>query len=129
MGLGAQKAVPALTRAADDESDTVRSHAAEALGTTGQLSPTAVPALITALRDSKEIVRRSAAFALAQLGPHAKDAVHVLQNVLLRHKSIRSRGDAVHALHRIGTKEASDVLLRYLTRSRWCPLTTRESTH
>ena len=128
MGLNAQEAVPALTRAVRDESGAVRSHAAEALGTTGQLSPTAVPALITALRDSKEIVRRSAAFALAQLGPHAKDAVHVLQNVLFDTNRY-VRGDAVHALHRIGTKEASDVLLRYLTRSRWCPLTTRESTH
>ena len=128
IGVDAQEAVPALTRAVRDESDAVRAHAAEALGTTGQLSSTAVPALIAALRDPEESVRRSATFALAQLGLHAKDAVPALQNVL--YDSNRYvRGDAVHALRRIGTEEASDVLIRHLTMSRWCPLTTKDSTH
>lgn len=128
IGLDAQKAVPALMRAVRDESDAVRSHAAEALGTTGQQSDTAIPALIAASEDAEESVRRNAVFALARLGPHAKDAVHALQNVLFDENRY-VRGDAVHALHRIDTKEASDVLLRYLTMSRWCPLTSRESTH
>jgi hypothetical protein len=39
------------------------------------------------------------------------------------------RGDTVHALYRIGTPEAKEVLLQFLMRTRWCPLTSRESTH
>jgi len=117
-----------LMHAVQDESEAVRSHAAEALGTTGQQSDAAVPALVAASQDAEESVRRNAVFALARLGPHAKDAVHALKNVLFDENRY-VRGDAVHALQRIGTKEASDVLLRHLTLSRWCPLTNRESTH
>ena len=42
MGLSAQEAVPALIERLKDESEHVRSHAAEALGTTAQLSDSAV---------------------------------------------------------------------------------------
>ena len=38
------------------------------------------------------------------------------------------RGDAVHALYRIGTPAAKAVLLRYLETTRWCPVTSKEST-
>jgi len=56
------------------------------------------------------------------------DAVDALKDAL-KDENRYVRGDAVHALHRIGTPEAKDVLLRFLVMSRWCPLTTRESTH
>lgn len=38
------------------------------------------------------------------------------------------RGDAVYALYRIGTPEAKSVLLRHLQTTRWCPITSSEST-
>ncbi|MBI1923629.1 HEAT repeat domain-containing protein [Candidatus Poribacteria bacterium] len=128
IGPVARTAVPALMEAVQDESELVRSHAAEALGTTGQLEATAVPALILALKDTNERVRRNAALALARVGPHAADAVDALKDAL-KDENRYVRGDAIHALHRIGTPEAKDVLLRFLVMSRWCPLTTRESTH
>jgi HEAT repeat protein len=37
------------------------------------------------------------------------------------------RGDTVHALYRIGTPEAQEVLLRFLMRTRWCSVTDRAS--
>ncbi len=127
MGLPARAALPALVQAMQDESEEVRSHAAEALGTVGQLEPTTAPALISGLRDEHGCVRRNAALALARLGAHARDAVDALQAVLFDEDRY-VRGDAAHALHRIGTPEARGVLLRFLTTSRWCPLTTPDST-
>lgn len=127
MGLPARAALPALMQAMQDESEEVRSHAAEALGTVGQLEPTTAPALISGLRDEHGCVRRNAALALARLGAHARDAVDALQAVLFDEDRY-VRGDAAHALHRIGTPEARGVLLRFLTTSRWCPLTTPDST-
>ena len=128
IGLPAQDAIPALLGASQDESEQVRLHVAEALGTTSQLEPTAVPALALALQDENERVRCNAALALVRLGPHAKDAVPALQ-AALSDENRYVRGDAAHVLHRIGTAEAKDVLLHFLITSRWCPLTTRESTY
>lgn len=128
IGLAAQAAVPALIGAMQDESEKVRSHAVEGLGTTGQLEPTAVSTLIVALQDENEGVRNKATLALARIGPHAKEAVDALQ-IVLSDENRYVRGDAVHALHRIDTPEAKEVLLRFLMTSRWCPLTTRDSTH
>ena len=71
--------------------------------------------------------RRSAVFALARLGQDAEGAVEGLQNLLFDANRY-VRGDAVHALYRIGTPAAKSVLLRHLQTTRWCPITTREST-
>ena len=37
------------------------------------------------------------------------------------------RGDAVHALRRIDTTEAREVLIQFLIKSRWCSLTSKEN--
>ena len=44
-----------------------------------------------------------------------------LQNVLFDENRY-VRGDAVHALYRIGTPAAKAVLIHYLETTRWCPL-------
>lgn len=126
LGMKAESAAPALVNTLADDAASVRAHAIEALGTTSQRSSVAVPRLIDALSDNRDSVRRNAVFALARIGEHATEAVEGLKNVLFDANRY-VRGDAVHALHRIGTSEAKSVLLRYLATTRWCPLTTRDS--
>ena len=128
IGHPAQAAAPELAGALEDESEGVRSRAAEALGTVSQQETTAIPALSAALRDKDERVRRDATLALARIGPRAAGAVGALE-VVFSDENRYVRGDAVHALYRIGTPEAQEVLLRFLMRTRWCPVTNRESTH
>ena len=128
IGRPAQAAIPELAGALEDESEGVRSRAAEALGTVSQGESTAGTALSAALQDEDERVRRDAIFALARIGHQAVDAVDALGE-MFSDKNRYVRGDAVHALYRIGTPEAKEVLLQFLMRTRWCPLTHRESTH
>ena len=128
LGNKAESAVLALVETlAADASGAVRSHTIEALGTTSQSSSIAVPGLVKALADPHEGARRNSVFALARIGKHAAEAVESLQNVLFDENRY-VRGDAFHALHRIGTPAAKAVLLRYLETTRWCPLTSKEST-
>lgn len=127
LGNKAEPAVPMLVETLRDPSRSVRSHTIEALGTTSQSSSIAVPGLLKALEDEKEGVRRNAVFALARIGKNAAEAVEGLQSLLLDANRY-VRGDAVHALYRIGTPAAKTVLLRYLETTRWCPLTSNEST-
>ena len=128
IGHPAQTSVPELAKALEDESEEVRSRAAEALGTVSQGESTAIPALSAALQDEDEQVRRDTILALARIGTHAVDAVDALGG-MFSDENRYVRGDAVHALYRIGTPEAKETLLRFLMRTRWCPLTNRESTH
>ena len=127
LGEKAEPAVPALVELLGDPSSSVRSHTIEALGTTSQSSAVAVPGLVKALADESEGVRRTAVFALARIGKDAPGAVEGLQNVLFDANRY-VRGDAVHALYRIGTPAAKTAVLRYLETTRWCPLTSKEST-
>ena len=137
LGNKAESAVPALVEALSDESGRVRVHSVEALGTAGQSSSVAAPSLVKALADPNDGVRRNAVFALARIGnsaiwdgklrPWAEGAVDGLQNLLFDANRY-IRGDAVHALYRIGTPAAKSVLLRHLQTTRWCPITSPEST-
>ena len=127
LGRKAESAVPTLVEALSDESGRVRVRTAEALGTAGQSSSVAAPSLVKALADPNDGVRRNAIFALARIGKDADGAVEGLQNLLFDANRY-VRGDAVHALYRIGTPAAKSVLLRHLQTTRWCPITTREST-
>ena len=127
LGNKAKPAVSALVEMLADESGSVRSHTVEALGTTSQSSSIAVPGLVKALEDPHDGVRRNAVFALGRIGKDADGAVEGLQNMLFDANRY-IRGDAVHALYRIGTLEAKSVLLRHLQTTRWCPLTSNEST-
>ena len=127
LGNKAKSAVPALVEALSDASGRVRVRTAEALGTTGQSSSAAAPSLVKALGDSNDGVRRNAVFALGRIGQDADGAVEGLQNMLFDANRY-VRGDAVHALYRIGTPAAKSVLLRHLQTTRWCPITSKEST-
>ena len=127
LGNKAEPVVPALVEMLTDVSGSVRSHTIEALGTTSQSSAIAVPGLVKALEDPHNGARRNAVFALARIGKDADGAVEGLQNVLFDDNRY-VRGDAVHALYRIGTPAAKSVLIRYLATTRWCPLTSKEST-
>ena len=127
LGTKAEPAVPELVETLQDESAAVRARAIEALGTTSQSSSVAVPGLVKALEEPNEGIRRNAVFALARIGENAADAVAGLQNMLFDGNRY-VRGDAVHALYRIGTPAAKEALLHYLQTTRWCPITTREST-
>ncbi len=127
LGNKSEPAVPALVEMLGDSSGSVRSHTIEALGTTSQSSSVAVPGLVKALEDENDGVRRNAVFALARIGENAADAVEALQNVLFDVNRY-VRGDAVHALYRIGTPAAKAALLHHLETTRWCPLTSSEST-
>ena len=128
IGLQARSALPALINATEDDSEPVRNYAAEALGITGQNEPTAVPALVASLKDESFRVRQRSVFALARIGRYASGAIEALNSVLSDGDRY-VRGDAVHALRRIATQQSQDVLLDHLTKSRWCPLSTPDSTH
>ncbi len=128
IGPAAADAVPALTKTLNDPSEWVRHHAAEALGTIAQNADAAVPALGQALKDGDGQVRYTAAYALARFGPAAQAAVPALRDAL--HDDNRyASGHSTLALQRIGTPEATEILLDFLTTSRWCPLTSKESTY
>ena len=85
-----------------------------------------MPDLALSLQDENERVRRNSVLALARLGRYAQQAVKDLQMVL-NDDNRYVRGDAVHALRRIDTPEAREVLIQFLLKSRWCPLTSTES--
>ena len=127
LGTKAEPAVPALIETLKDPSGNVRARTIEALGTTSQTSAIAVPAIVKALEDENPGVRRNSVFALARIGKDAPGAVEGLQDVLFDENRY-VRGDAVHALYRIGTPAAKAVLIHYLETTRWCPLTSKEST-
>ena len=127
LGNKAEPVVPALVETLADASGSVRSHTIEALGTTSQSSSIAVPGLVKALEDPHDGARRNAVFALARIGQNATEAVEGLQNMLFDDNRY-VRGDAVYALYRIGTPEAKSILLRHLQTTRWCPITSKEST-
>ncbi len=127
LGNTAAPVVPALIETLKDPSGNVRARTIEALGTTSQASSLAVPAIVKALADENPGVRRNSVFALARIGKDAPGAVEGLQGVLFDANRYVC-GDAVHALYRIGTPAAKEALLRYLETTRWCPLTSKEST-
>ncbi len=130
MGKTAQEAMPALIRAAQDPSESVRRHATEGLGLIGQLvsdeidvSET-VQVLATQLSDDYFPVRDNAARALAKLGTLAEPAMLALV-AQLEDEDRYVRFHAALALKQIQTPEAQDVLFNHLFTSRWCALTTR----
>lgn len=127
IALAAEMAVPALIKAAKDEDEQVRRRACEALGTVAQHSSVAAPVLIDALVDESVSVRTAATFALCRLGPHGAEAVSALERVL-DDENRYVRADALYALECIGTALAKDTLIKHLMPSRWCPITTPEST-
>jgi HEAT repeat protein len=72
-------------------------------------------------------VRFDAAYGLARQGRAARSATPALAAAL--HDDNRYvRNHAAEALKRVGTPEAAMALTEFLEVSRWCPITTKEST-
>jgi len=128
MGAQAASAATALTHKLKDASPWVRHHAVEALGTIARDADVSVPALADALmHDEDGQVRYNAAYALACFGTDAAEAVPALKQALSDPNRYVS-GHAITALRRIRTPQAVDTLLHWMETTRWCPVTTKEST-
>ncbi|RAV23186.1 phytanoyl-CoA dioxygenase [Paenibacillus contaminans] len=129
LGEAAGGAVPALTALLHDKTTFVRQHAVEALGLIRNPASLVVPALCEALlNDPDNFTRFTAALALARVGKDAAAAVHSLEKAL-NDPYRYVPGAASEALARIRTDEALDVLLPYLQKARWCPVTTSRNTY
>lgn len=127
MGSQAGEAVGQLTRLGADPSPFVRRHAAEALGTIAGQPEIAVPALARLLADEDAQTRFNAAYALAHFGARADAAVPALARAL-QDNNRYVRNHSAEALRHIGTPGAQQALMDFLLVSRWCPITTKEST-
>ncbi|WP_409340574.1 HEAT repeat domain-containing protein [Paenibacillus sp. MBLB4367] len=129
LGEAAGEAVPALIEQLQDQTAFVRQHTVEALGLIRHPASLVVPALCQALlHDPDNFTRFTAALALARVGKEAADAVPALEKALADpYRYVPAT--ASEALARIRTDEALDVLLPYLRKARWCPVTTSRSTY
>jgi HEAT repeat protein len=78
------------------------------------------------LDDTDEWVRRNSSLALARIGSKAEAALPALKTAL-KDENRYVRANAAHTLHQIGTTEATDTLMHFLMKSRWCASTSRES--
>jgi HEAT repeat protein len=100
-GVDARPAVPALLEALKDKDPALRQNAARALGTAGGDARDQVqPALTAALNDGEADVRAAAAEGLAALPLTGADTAAMTE--LLKHKDAEVRGQAAHALGKIG---------------------------
>jgi hypothetical protein len=108
LGPGSKSAIPALTRALQDESPQVRAGAAAALYWLAPRAEAALPALRTALGDSDRRVRRLSCLALGRIGPAARAAAPGLLD-RLKDSDGRVRAAAASALGATGTKAPAAV--------------------
>jgi ectoine hydroxylase-related dioxygenase (phytanoyl-CoA dioxygenase family) len=127
MGSRAAEALPVLLHTAGDASEFVRRNLADAVGQIKVRPDLSVPVLITLMKDADAQVRFNTCYALAKFGPAATAALPVLVDALYDENRY-VQGHAAIALEKIGTPEAMQALLHQLQASRWCPVTTREST-
>ena len=135
VGPPAAGAEASLIAALGDESELVRGHAADALGTvfadaanTADAAPAAA-ALATVVEDENEVVRRNAALSLARVGSAAGTAADQVAAALaagLTDASHYVRGYSVLGLRRLGTPRAREELLAYLESTRWDPSQQRD---
>jgi HEAT repeat protein len=123
-GSAAAEAVAGL---AGDTDEVVRRNTAEALGTMQVASAKVVKALARLVNDEDGQAGYQAAYSLARLGAQAQAAVPALVQALDSDNRY-VRNHSVEALRQIGTPQAQTALLDFLTTSRWCPLTSKEST-
>lgn len=124
VGADAAAAVAGL---ATDPSEFVRRNTADALATMTAHAELAVPALTTLMGDESGQVRFDAAYGLAHHGEAAAPATQALVGAL-EDDNRYVRNHSVEALKRIGTPEATAALFDFLAVSRWCPITSKEST-
>ena len=129
-----EQLIVALAKAVKDVDPEVRCCAIESLGQHCSAARAAVPELIDALQDNVTetydrrhrgafgCIRPAAALALGRIGPEAAAAVPALSRCLPDSKNRYVTGFGVEALHRIGTDQATDVLVDYLKSTRFCPI-------
>ena len=127
LGHSARSVLSRIVELSSDPCADVREQATEALGNLEIHSTDAIASLILGLSDGDERVRRSSALSLARMGQHSEPAIPALIGAL-SDTDRYARANAVEALKRIGTTTAIQALLEDLATSRWCPLTTPEST-
>lgn len=127
LGARAASAVSALVALTDDPSPFVRRNLAEALGPIRSQPALSVPTLTKLLQDDDDQTRFNAVYGLAKFGAEATSALPVLTDALSDDNRY-VRGHATIALEQLGTPEALKTLLHHFHTTRWCPLTTREST-
>ena len=104
----------------------IRRSVAEAVGRGVGVSPATVGSLVRLLTDDHRHVRRSAVISLGQLGPAAAGAggiVEALAALMPSDCDRYNRYYAAIALRRLGTAEASEVLLDALLAARLDPVT------
>ena len=134
-GDAAGPAAPALRRAVRDGDEAVRTWAAAALGTgSGGAAEESIAALEASLDEDLPdhgYRRQLAAHAIARLASRVEGAAAGrVTDLLAPHLQSRNRyvrGLAAEALRRLGTPAATELLLNWLTVSRWCPITTPAS--
>ncbi|MHC4715474.1 MAG: HEAT repeat domain-containing protein [Planctomycetota bacterium] len=115
LGVGDGSLVPAIAAAAaEDESETVRAAAVEALSRCE--APDAEAAIVRALEDPSDAVRLSAARAAGRL--RATGAVAGLV-ALLEHDDPDARADVIYALDRIGDPRAAGPVCQRLADPDW----------
>lgn len=117
----------AVAKLASDPAESVRRNTADALGTMRTKSRRVIPALTQLLADESGQVRFDAAYALARHGRAARPATDALV-AALDDDNRYVRNHTVEALKRIGTPQATGALFDFLEVSRWCPITTKETT-
>ena len=87
-----------------------------------------VSALCSLLKDESGQVRYEAAYGLARIGSKAGSAVKALTEALYDEDNRYVSGHSATALQRIQSPEANESLINYLSSSRWCSMTNKEST-
>ncbi len=120
-------AAAAVSGLATDPAEFVRRNTADALATMTGHADHAVPALTTLLSDDSDQVRFDAAYGLAHHGVAAAPATDGLVGAL-DDENRYVRNHSAEALKRIGTPTATAALFDFLETSRWCPITSKEST-
>jgi HEAT repeat protein len=100
--IHALDALDPLVGALKDPAESVREHAAEALGDLGPAAAKAVDPLIATLKDPYFKARRDAARSLGQIGPAAKAAVPTLEQLAKDDPQAIVREAATLAVKKIG---------------------------
>ena len=129
LGVRAAETLPALVALTDDPSAFVRRQLADALGQIKSQPELSVPALTRLLQDTDGQTRFNAAYGLAKFRERAVVAVPALTQALTDENRY-VRGHATIALEQLGSAspDALKALIHHFHTTRWCPITTREST-